>query len=427
MGLPRKARLTSRVTLLSNIGRSNLERKRILSGVKVVDFCWAAAGPLVGKHLGDYGAEVIRIESSTRLCATRRIPPFKDNIPDVDRAAAFLLYNNDKYGITLNLGKPEGTEIAKKLIAKADIVTENFSPRAMDKWGLGYNELKKINHGIIMLSMPIMGKGGPHEKDIAYGFMLQGLVGLSHLSGWPDRMPAGAYAFTDFFVPPMATAAIVAALDYRRRTGKGQYIEMSQFEASTHCLGTAVLDYTANGVIQKRKGNRHEYAAPHAAYRCKGEDRWCTIAVFTDKEWQALCKIIGDSRLSQDPRLSTFTDRKQNEETLNRLIEEWTINYTPKQVMTTLQTAGVPAGVVYDISELYDDPQLNHRKHFRWLRHPIMGKYSADASPFRLSKTPGGPSRPGNLLGEHNELVYKDILGMSEEEYIRMLLSGVFE
>lgn len=405
-----------------------MERRQVFEGVKVVDFSWYAVGPQTARHLADHGAEVIRVESSARMDALRNSGPFRDGVPGVNRSGYFANQNANKYGLTLNLKLPRAVEIARRLVARADVVTESFTGGVMEKWGLGYDDLKKVKPDIIMVSMSAQGRGGPYSNHSCFGHVLQALCGVNHLAGWADGYPVGAYGpYTDFFVPHLSATAVIAALAYRRRTGKGQYIELSQLEAGIHCLDTVILEYTANGREQSRLGNRHPQASPHGAYRCQGEDRWCAIAVFTDEEWRSLCRVLGNPEWSKDARFATLSDRLKNAEELDRLVEGWTMNYSPEQVMEMMQAAGVPAGVTKSAQDLHEDPQLKHRNHYWMLDHPEMGPSSYDSPAYKLSKTPSQPRMPAPCLGEHNEFVCTKLLGMSDEEFVALTAEGVFD
>jgi crotonobetainyl-CoA:carnitine CoA-transferase CaiB-like acyl-CoA transferase len=402
--------------------------RQIFKGVKVAEFAWVIAGPLTIKYLADYGAEVIHIESGTRADIMRVSPPYKDGIPGVNRAAWWTDYNSNKYGVTLNLNHPRATEVVKRLVAWADVIAESFSPGVIDRWGLNYEEVKKTRPDIIYVSASIQGQTGPHCTLPGQGPHLTSLAGFTHLTGWGDREPSIPYgAYTDFIAPRFGAAALVAALDYRRKTGKGQYIDLTQYETAIHFLAPLVLSYTVNKQEYNRVGNRSDCAAPHGAYRCRGNDRWCVISVFTDEEWKSLCKVIGKQEWTKDPRFDTLGSRIQNADELDRLIEEWTVNHTPEEVMRLMQAAGVGAGVVQTTEDLRQDPQLKHRHHYQILNHSEIGRHAYDSLSFRLSKTPGALRMPAPCLGQHNEYVYTKILGMSDKEFVELMTQGVFD
>lgn len=399
----------------------------MLEGVKVADFTWALVGPYTVKHLADYGAEVIKIEGRARPALYRAGGLFKDGIPGFNRGGTFNLVETSKLSVAINLTLPRGMEIAKRLVAWADVVVENFAGGVMERLGLGYEELKEVKPDIILLSSCMMGQAGPYAWRGGVGPLLTALSGITNITGWPNGEPIELGPYTDFIAPHFNVLTILAALDYRRRTGKGQYFDMSQYENGIHFMAPLVLDYVVNRRVASRMGNHLTYAAPHGAYRCRGEDRWCAIAIFNDEEWESFCKVIGNPVWTKDPKFSTLLGRKENEEKLNSLVEEWTIHYTAEEVMTQMQVAGVAAGVVQTAEDLLEhDPQLRHR-HFYWtLEHPEVGNYRSPRPPYVLSKSPCEVRR-APLLGEHNEYVLKEVLGMSDEEIAELVMEGAIE
>ena len=404
-------------------------QKCALEDIKVVDFSRVAAGPIVGKYLADYGAQVIKVESRESLDLTRVSEPFKDRIVGPDRSGIFVYFNTSKYSIALNLKHPQGIEISKRLVKWADVVVENFRPGTMRRLGLDYEELRKIKDDIIMLSLSVAGNKGVYPAFAGYGYMGAAMTGHYHVTGWPDREPThmGSIALADVVQPLCLVVGVMAALDYRKRTGKGQYIDSSQMEPMVELVGPAMLDYMVNGNQCQRNGNRHSYAAPHGAFRCKGDDKWCGIAIFGDNDWKAFCTVIEALELAEDPRFATLSSRKENEDELERLVERWTIGYTPEEVMDKLQAAGLAAGVVQDASDIVDrDPQLKEREAFLLLDHPTMGSFGHPSPPFKLSKTPS-QMRTAPTLGEHTEYVCRQVLGMSDAEFIELLEMGVLE
>jgi benzylsuccinate CoA-transferase BbsF subunit len=256
---------------------------------------------------------------------------------------------------------------------------------------------------------------------------LTALTGFDHITGWPDREPVGLSVFTDFIAPHFNLLTILAALDYRRRTGQGQYIDMSQYENGLHYMAPLILDYKVNKRVAVREGNRSRYAAPHGAYRCRGEDRWCVIAVSTDEEWESFRQVIGNPAWTRDPRFNTFAARKENEDALNRRVETWTLDRMDEEVMNLMQKAGVAAGAVRKVPDILDDdPQLKHRHFVQELTHPEVGSYRALRPHFILSKSPS-EMRRAPLLGEHNQYVFKDLLCMSDDEISDLVIEGVIE
>ena len=397
-------------------------------GLKVLDFCWVAIGPMATRYLADHGAIVVKVESQHRVETLRRGAPFKDNIVDVNRSGYFANYNTNKYGITLNMAHPRAIEVAKRFVAWADLVAENFTPGTMERWGLGYEDLKKNKPDVILFSASMLGRGGPQGRQPGFGPVLGSMAGLVNLTGWPDRSPVPPFAaYTDFFIPRFALAAIVAALDYRRRTGRGQHLDMSQLEAALQFVAPAILDYTVNDHEQARAGNRSPSAVPHNAYPCRGEDRWCAIAVSTDQQWEALCQAMDNPAWCQEERFATHLGRKEYEDELDQRIGQWTVDYEPRELMRLLQEVGVPAGEVNRCEDLFSDPQLTHRQHFVFLDHPEMGRYASDGTEFRLSASPARYQSPAPLLGEHTEYALKEFLGLGDQEISDLQAEGVLE
>jgi crotonobetainyl-CoA:carnitine CoA-transferase CaiB-like acyl-CoA transferase len=405
----------------------NVEECKALQGIKVVDFSVSGVGPFMSTYLGSFGAQAVKVETKLKPDIMRVSTPYKDGISGVDRAGLFNTFNCGKYSIALNLNHPRQKEVTDKLLKWADVMIEGFTVGVKERWGLDYPSVSKINPQIIMLSTTSQGQTGPCCKHPAWGWAMKSLCGFAHLSGWPDREGAApAPSYTDEVSPWFGIVSILAALDYRRRTGKGQFIDHSQVEASLHFLTPAILDYTANGRRQTRHGNSSPHACPHGCYRCQGEDRWCVIAVFTDEEWMNLCHTIGGPAWTRDPRFATLLGRKEHELELDRLVEEWTINHTPEEVMSRLQSAGVAAGVVQDEEDIMDrDPHLRYRGYCPDAEHPIMGRFRQNGFPPRLSLTPAR-ARRAPCLGEHTEYVCTNFLGMADEEFLDLLQSGVF-
>lgn len=398
-----------------------------LEGIRVADFTWALAGPICTKILSDYGAEVIKVEGKTRPDSRRIAAPFKDFVPGLNRSGTYNPYNTGKLSLALNLGNPKGIEVARKLVSQSDIVVDNFAGGAMVRMGLGYDELKKVKSDIIMLSSCPMGQTGPYPTAPAIGTGMAAISGMNNLLGWPDRPPIPIGTYTDFIGPRFSTFAILAALDYRRRAGKGQYLDYSQYEGCVHFLAPLIFDYTFNNRIDTRAGNDCPQAAPHNAYRCSGKDRWCAIAVFNDIEWHNLCQAMGNPAWTKSERFATLLARKKNETELDKLIESWTGNLSAEEAMTLLQKAGVPAGVAQTSEDLLKrDPQLKHRGFFHEVDHPEVGKHHAARSPYIFSDIPVELKR-SPLIGEHNEYVCKEILKLSDDEVAELIVQGALE
>ncbi len=401
---------------------------KALAGLKVVEFAAFAAGPMVGKHLGEHGAQVVHVESRTRPDGFRmHYPPYKDNKPGLNRTGSFALFNDSKSSATLNLKSPRSVEIAKQLIAWADVLIENFVPGVMERLGLGYEAARQVNPSLIYLSSCNMGQTGPKASQRGFGSQLTSQSGFTYLAGYPGGDPMLLYGpYIDFIAVGFGVTAVMVALDERQRTGRGQYIDLAQYETGLQFIIPALLECQLNGRTMTHDGNRNPDAAPHGAYPCRGEDRWCVIAVFTDDEWRALCRVANHPEWATDTRFATLSARKQNEDELDRVIGEWTKQFTPREVMEKLQAAGVQAGVVNALGDLFSDPQLQHRQIWRELPHAELERFYYEAPPFTLSETPA-ELRPSPLLGEHNRYVYGEILGMSAAEIEELVKQGVIE
>jgi benzylsuccinate CoA-transferase BbsF subunit len=403
-----------------------------LAGLRVIDFTWVGVGPLLTKYLADFGAQVIRIESRTHLDSFRFAPPFVEDTPGIERSGQFLNLNTSKAHVTLNLNHLQGRELARRLIAQADIVAENFTSRVMEKWCLTYKDLQQVKPDLVMISLSMEGRTGPHRDVLGFGTVLQAGAGLAYVTGWPDRPPAiPGVAYTDWTTPFFGLVALLAALDYRRRTGQGQYIDVSNLEVGVNCLGTTILDYTVNGRIQRRAGNECMVgdlpgAAPHGVYRCQGVDRWCTITVGNEQEWQRFCDILGHPPWTQEARFATGLRRVQHRDALNVLVETWTAQYPAEDIMARLQAAGITAGVVQNAADLACDPQLLHRGQSIYVNHPQVGVQRYDAPAFHLPASPA-QLRSVPTLGQHNADVFKGLVGLSDAEYEALEREGVFE
>ena len=389
-------------------------------GVKVLDFSWVYTGPIITKFLAEAGAEVIKVESPNWPDDVRGFAPFKDNIPGINRSMLFAYYNDSKYSLTLDLTNPKGKELARRLIQWCDVIVESFRPGAMKKLGFGYEDVQNIKPGVVMLSFSMQGESGPYSLQPTFGAFFQSLVGFADLIGLPGQPPMPpACPYPDFIGPWFALVSILAGLDYKKRTGEGLHIDMSQLETSLQFILPPLLDFSANGRIVTRQGNDSSRASPHGIYRCKGNDRWCAIASYSDEQWKAACRVIERPDLVTDSRFLTKLNRLQNSAALNELIEQWTLNHTPEEVMELMQSAGIPAGVVQNGQDLIEkDPQIKHRQHWVTLQHPEIGEYYTEVPPAKFSSLTIKPQRPAPCFGEHNEYVCKQILGMSDEEFI---------
>jgi crotonobetainyl-CoA:carnitine CoA-transferase CaiB-like acyl-CoA transferase len=406
---------------------NRIESSPALAGLKVLDFTWAYAGPAATRYLADYGATVIRVESAKKLDALRTVGPFKDGRAGVERSGGFSNANVGKYSLSLNLSASEAREIALRLVAWADVVIENFSPKAMRAWGMDYQSLRKIKPDLIMLSSCLSGQTGPYAMLAGYGTMGACMAGFGELTGWSDRAPAAPFAaYTDYTSPKFTIAALLAALDHKRRTGQGQYIDLSQAECSIQMLSRAVLDYTVNGRIQKRAGNAVEEYAPIGVYPCEGTDRWVALAAPTEEIWQALC-VSSERGWSEDGRFATAAARQRNREALDLAIGQWTARFQADELEQLLQGAGVPVHRVSTSADVFADPQLKAREHIIYLEHPRLKTIPFESSRMLFSRTPATAAWPGPEIGEHNDHVLREILGMTEDEITELVADEALE
>jgi len=391
--------------------------KGILTGLRVLDFTWMLAGPYATRILADFGAEVIKVQSKRTAKGT-----------ESNLTGYFNTYNRNKRSITLDMSFPEAKEIVLELTKISDVVVENFSPRVMSNWGLNYERLREARPNLIMVSLSGFGQTGPWKDFVAFGPTVQALSGFTSLTSYSQDSPIGlGYAHADPVAGLYAAFAILAALEHRDRTGEGQYVDLSEYEAMCSLVGPTFSDIWTNQNEVFPRGNRpdHLRAAPYGCYRCSGTDRWCVIAVFEEAEWQALCRVLGHPDWTEEKRFSTFEKRKENGEALDQLLGQWTVQYSPEEAVHLLQQAGVPAGVVQDAENLTRDPQLMARDFFVHLEHPVLGCTTSDRSPIRMSDSSTEGWKAAPLLGEDNRYVYAELLGMEEQEFSSYVEKGI--
>jgi len=392
-----------------------------LEGLRVIDFGWVWAGPITGQLLADMGAEVIKVESRKRLDVIRWFPPFAEGKPDPDGALFFHSLNRNKLSVTLDLTQPKAAGLAKRLVAISDVVIENFSPKAMRNLGLDYPALREVKADLVMVSLSAAGQAGPLKDVMTYGPSLGALAGMDGLIGYPgERVLGWPMAYTDPASGTLAVFAILAALFYRKRTGKGQYIDLAQWEATTALLPEFILDYTLNGRVAGPQGNQHPHMAPHGCFRCRGEDAWISIAVQTDEEWGDFCKALGNPSWCQEECFASRESRPKHRQRLSERIEEWTIRHSAEEAARILQGAGIAAFPSYGIGDLLRDPHLEMRGAKVVVDHPKMKGEILYGLPWKFSRTPGSIRRRAPLLGEHNQYVFCELLGMGEEEVSRL-------
>jgi benzylsuccinate CoA-transferase BbsF subunit len=377
-----------------------MSNQSVLRDIRILDFTWVLAGPYATRLLADFGAEVIKVQP--------RLPQEEDKFS----RGYYNTWNRNKLGITLDMSQPAGIALAKRLAALSDAVVDNFAPRVMANWGLSYQNLKKIKPDIIMLSLSTMGSTGPRRDYAGFGPTIQAFSGLTYLTSYPGGLPLGlGTAYADHIGALFACLALLGALEYRRRTGQGQYIDVSQVEAMTSLLGDAFVPGKET-VFQ-------------GVYRCHGEDRWCAITIATDEDWMSFKKALGSPPWAEDGRFATQASRLKNKKKLDGHIESWTKVRPAAEVASLLQKKGMAAGVVRSAADLAQDPQLKERGFFVELAHPEMGKTISDASPVSLSSTPASYTRPAPLPGQDNDYVYRGLLELSEGEINRFKKQGV--
>jgi benzylsuccinate CoA-transferase BbsF subunit len=390
-----------------------------LAGLRIADFCWIGAGSYTTKIFGDLGADVIKIETSTRLDSLRQAGPYKDGKPGVNRSGYFADRNSSKRGITIDLKHPRALPLVRQLIAKSDIVANNFAAGVMEKFGIGPQDCAAIRPDLIYIAMSMQGSQGPQRDFRGTGSSIAALTGIQELSGLPDRIPAGTGTnYPDHLPNPCHAAfALLAALRHRRRTGQGQFIDFAQTEPMLSLLGPTFLDLTVNGRLQQRRGNDHPWAAPHGVYPAAGKDRWIAISVMDDAQWAALVDAMGRPPWALEERWQTMPQRYRERAALDALLSAWTAGQDAQELMLKLQAKGVPAGAVQDAHDVTRvDPQLAHRGHWVRLPHAEMGESLYNNLPFRFSRTPVRPRRPAPLLGEHTREILHELLELSQQE-----------
>ena len=398
-----------------------------LAGIGVVEFGSYAAGPHIGKMLANFGATVIHVESFARPDGFRmQYPPYKDRKPGINGGGCFAYFNDSKLGITLDLKNPQGLALAKKLCAWGDIVIENMRPGVIDRLGLGFNTLKADHPGLVMLSTCNMGQTGPRADTPGFGSQLTALAGICGLTGERDGLPTVLYGpYIDFIASTLGAVAVLAAMERRRRTGTGAYIDISQYEAGLMFLAGPLLEYQLTGRIAERAGNDDPDAAPHGAYRCDA-DGWIALSCWSDEEFAALAAAIGRPEWSRDARFSTLAGRKSAVAAIDAGISAWTREREAAAAATLLQRAGVRAHPVNTMADLFTDPQLLARRHWRRRRHPVIGEHAYCGPACELSETPGEVTAAAPLLGADNHKVFREFLGLSESDCAAMRDAGAF-
>ena len=397
-----------------------------LSGIRVLDFTWAWAGPFCTLQLAHLGAEVIRLETSKRVCVTRGIPPFADNVPGPNRAGYFNQYNQGKRSVLLNLAKPEAAEIARQMAKHCDVAVENFAAGVMEKLGLGYSRLREMKPDIVMLSISGYGQYGPYRGYVGYGPPAASLTGFFSTSGYEGGPPSEiGVSYADPNAGIFAATALMSALVHRARTGEGQYIDLSQWEAALVLMPEAMLEFAMNGKQPERAGNHDRVMSPHECYRASGDDKWVSIAVGTDDEWRALCKVMGQPSLADDSRFRTAALRKQNEAALDQIVTAWTSQHDRWEITEKLQRAGVAAFPPLSNKDLTEDRHMRERGYLVELEHPEVGCRTHAGIPWTMSGTPCQVRKPAPLRGADTESVLTSLLGYTKADIERLTAAEI--
>jgi benzylsuccinate CoA-transferase BbsF subunit len=400
--------------------------EQIFSGIKVADFTWAAAGPIMTKQLSDNGATVIKIESRRHPDSVRLGGPFTDGKPGINRSGFFADFNSSKLSMSVDLNHPRAADVILPLVRWADIVADSFRPQVMTRWGFGYERLREINPRLIVISSSLYGAEGPWSTHPGFGAQGQAIAGFHNMTGWPDRPPAvpkGAY--TDSVSPRFGAAALVAALIHREKTGEGQFIEMAQTDTGVMFLSPQLLEFQLTGEEAQRQGNADSHALLHAVFPCQGEDRWIAIEAWTEAQWSACLDVLTASG-EPDAILTAPADvRAANREPVEAAIARLTALREPFELMATLRAAGVPGGVALRGSDLLVDETLRQRGHFWQLPHPEMGALDYNGPAYRFDLTPSRLTKAAPCLGEDTDFVLKQVLAFDNEQIAELKGSGV--
>lgn len=400
-----------------------------LSGLKVLDLSWVVAGPLIGRTLADFGAQVVRVESSVRVETARLMQPFHGGVQDKEGSALFGNCNAGKLGLTLDLKSAEGQQVVRDLVAWADVVVESFSPGQLAKWGLDYDTLAATKPDLVMLSTSIAGQHGPWSTLAGFGNVGSSLSGFQHLTGYEDRLPMGTFGpYTDYVGPRLALVTLLAALEHRRRTGEGAYIDVAQVEAGIFFLAPQVAHFGYDGTIASRHGNRDAVLAPHGVFACRpedGNDRFVAIAVRDTGEWRALARAMSRPDLAERDDLATAEGRRAAQDELEGAVADWAAGQVASDVERLLQDVGVPAHLAVTSDDYPADEQLAHRGHLVELPHPRHGTTYVEGPRYALSETPGRPRAAAPALGQHNEQVLTEILGYDADRIAALTEGGI--
>jgi crotonobetainyl-CoA:carnitine CoA-transferase CaiB-like acyl-CoA transferase len=391
--------------------------RTILSNIRILDITRVLAGPFYTRILADFGAEVIKIQSGKISTGV-----------ETNNTPYFNAWNRNKRSITLDLDHPEGKNLFLRLVRRSDVIVENFSPRVMPNLGLAYNRLKEAKDDIIMLSMSGLGQTGPWKDFVAFAPIIQSLGAMTYLTSFSENAPMGpGFSYADLVSGLYGALGILAALEHRDQTGEGQYIDLSELESMCSVIGPTLLDVFVHQKDILPLGNESDCppAAPHGCYPCNEEGRRCVISVFNDSEWKVLCEVLNNPEWTRDPRFMSLSSRKTHKQALDIFIGDWTKKYTAEDVAARLQGAGVCAGIVQNAEDLAHDPQLIHRGFFKEMNHPVSGRTYTDTFPVLFKSEINGPWKPAPLLGEDNVYVFKELLGLADQEVDSLKEKGI--
>jgi benzylsuccinate CoA-transferase BbsF subunit len=378
--------------------------------LRVVEFTLAWAGPACGELLADFGADVVKVETSTRPDVSRTVGPFPSDTVEIEASGYFMEWNRNKRSIDLNLRDPADQQVALQLAARADVVIENFAPGVLDRLGLGYEVIRSSNPAVIMLSISGFGATGPDRAAVAYGQQIEAECGLMSVTGYADGDPSKpGISYPDPVAAIAGVTAVVAAVLHRDRTGEGQWIDLSMLETSTTLMSEPLAEFGSTGSSPTRHGNASPYFAPHGIYPCSGEDQWIAIECHDESEWRALANLVGEPSWTEGERYKEVAARLRNREMLDERLGAWTVKYRADPLASRLQAAGVRAAKVMDIAELADDPHLNERGYWTCFEHPRVGSFFAHGALTRLERTPARLRRRPPLLGEHSDEIRQEL------------------
>ena len=393
------------------------------SDLRILDFCWVGAGAFVTRILADMGAEVIKVESHAHPDNLRLSGPHKPGAKHLEGSGYFASRNTCKKSLALNMGRPEARAIAKQLAGRCSIITNNFRPGVMERWGLGYEDIRAINPSVIYLAMPMQGTAGPHTSFIGFGSTIAAISGLVEMTGLPERAPIGTGTHYPDHVPNPGHALVgmLAALFHRIRTGEGQYIELAQLESTVNLMGPQIIHHSAGGAPPHRNGNRRAGSVPCGVFQCAGGDVWCAIEVEDDVRWKALAAALGNPAWMADPALATLPGRSAQIDAIEQNLANETRAKNAEDLVAQLQAHGVASSIVETSADVCADPQLHARGYWRQIDHAEMGRITVNVPPF-FSVEDGRKRDPAPppLLGEHTLEIVTSLLGMTEQECERL-------